>query len=544
MARIKIEKFDIDDLFNFIKRKKLAIPEFQREFVWNEKKIRELFDSLIKNYPIGSFIIWKTSKEIEQRCLFVKEKSRQKYLVLDGQQRMLSLYYLCQQRIFNQMRDDFEEVCEHFVDFSRFYFDPTKRKPQLTMISKRDQFNYSNFRKRLKRYRFPLIIVDVDEYEEAIEMFEKINQSGTRISTEAIFLSDAWNKRTNLGRQLRQWKHKNREKLTSKLDNILFIHALAIVIQMDEDIDEFDPEDVDISQRELKNIAKLIKEEPTNKYERILGKIISSMENAMGFLRDEFGILSVHELPSQTMLTVLCIFFYFLNRSEISETQLFELKKWFWRTAMSSRYVGVGYHTHLRTDPFRMKKLARNSLSLRIKPYTPTFDEIKNLEIRAGRSSLKNALKLMLWLRKPIWITGDKITKGNIETNKRKKEDDHFYAYDFFKKGYIEENDINSILNLLFLPKTVNCAKYKALPSVWLRDVKDDQKISRVNEESFFDKAFLPFESVKELEDFEDGLLYRDGKVKKLLLREAYQDFLQKRYQRFEKEIKSLQEGR
>lgn len=40
-----------------------AIPEFQRDFVWSSKQIVELFDSIIKGYPIGTLILWKPESE-------------------------------------------------------------------------------------------------------------------------------------------------------------------------------------------------------------------------------------------------------------------------------------------------------------------------------------------------------------------------------------------------------------------------------------------------------------------------------------------------
>ena len=550
MAKIRIHTLEVDELIGFIRNKKIAIPEFQREFVWTEKKVKELFDSLIRHYPIGSFIVWKTSKRIEQRSLFVKEtNSHEKYLVLDGQQRMLSIYYLCRQDIFNQMRDYFEEVCETFVDFSRFYYDRSKRKPKLNSSKEiKDQFDYEDFKRKLRGYKIPVIVVEVDEYEKAIAIFEKINQSGTKISTEAIFLSEAWNSKTNLGKLLREWKYNNKNKLSSRLDSILFIHALAIAIQMEEKLGEFDSEDVDVTQRQLKKIAKIIKNEKTAKYEGYLKKVIKSMEGAMGFLREQFEIQNINELPSQTMLTILCIFFYHLNRTYPSATQVNELRKWFWRSALDGRYVGSGYNINLRKDPIKMYRLAKKSALLRIKPYVVVYDEMKDIEIHAGRSSLKNAIKLMLWMKKPIWITGARLEKGDLETTKRKKEDDHFYAYDFSRKDIISENEINSMLNIIFLPKTFNCSKQKELPSVWLKKIKKEQinkeknVIKEKDEKRFFDRLLLPFDSIKDLEKYEADLVYRDGCIKKNKLNEHYQNFLEKRFELFKKELNNLQE--
>jgi uncharacterized protein with ParB-like and HNH nuclease domain len=39
------------------------IPQFQREYVWEKSKVISLFDSIYKEYPVGSFFLWKAGKE-------------------------------------------------------------------------------------------------------------------------------------------------------------------------------------------------------------------------------------------------------------------------------------------------------------------------------------------------------------------------------------------------------------------------------------------------------------------------------------------------
>ena len=42
----------------------IRIPQFQRDFVWNLNKSTHLMDSILKGYPIGTFIIWKTQDRL------------------------------------------------------------------------------------------------------------------------------------------------------------------------------------------------------------------------------------------------------------------------------------------------------------------------------------------------------------------------------------------------------------------------------------------------------------------------------------------------
>jgi hypothetical protein len=81
------------------------LPNIQRPFVWKEEQTERLFDSILREYPIGSLLIWKTRSEIKHRKFidnwheglklkdfYVPENDNQKMLVLDGQQRLQSLF--------------------------------------------------------------------------------------------------------------------------------------------------------------------------------------------------------------------------------------------------------------------------------------------------------------------------------------------------------------------------------------------------------------------------------------------------------------------
>jgi len=81
------------------------LPNIQRKFVWKEDQIERLFDSIMREYPIGALLVWKTKSKIRRRAFidnyldttklthyFQLESTKSKYLVLDGQQRLQSFY--------------------------------------------------------------------------------------------------------------------------------------------------------------------------------------------------------------------------------------------------------------------------------------------------------------------------------------------------------------------------------------------------------------------------------------------------------------------
>jgi hypothetical protein len=90
--------------------KTIFLPHIQRPFVWSNDQIFNLFDSIMRNYPIQTFLFWKTDEEIRARRFLqllpdsndinlsdlydpaISAKNIEKVFVLDGQQRLQSLY--------------------------------------------------------------------------------------------------------------------------------------------------------------------------------------------------------------------------------------------------------------------------------------------------------------------------------------------------------------------------------------------------------------------------------------------------------------------
>jgi uncharacterized protein with ParB-like and HNH nuclease domain len=83
------------------------LPNIQRPFVWDEDQICRLFDSILREYPISTLLIWKTKSAIRRRKFidnfidrhrqhlidfYVPADDKKKCLVLDGQQRLQSLF--------------------------------------------------------------------------------------------------------------------------------------------------------------------------------------------------------------------------------------------------------------------------------------------------------------------------------------------------------------------------------------------------------------------------------------------------------------------
>jgi hypothetical protein len=84
--------FPLMSLVNQIKSGSLGLPELQRPFVWPNAKVRDLFDSLYRGYPTGFLLLWQTGAAVQGIGLGEQKTQTPSLAVVDGQQRLTSLY--------------------------------------------------------------------------------------------------------------------------------------------------------------------------------------------------------------------------------------------------------------------------------------------------------------------------------------------------------------------------------------------------------------------------------------------------------------------
>jgi len=85
----------ISELMDAITNCDLGLPEFQRQYVWNKEQAKRLMISLLKAYPVGSLLFWKTDHPPEMKNLTPpSDRVGSVQVILDGQQRLTALYLL------------------------------------------------------------------------------------------------------------------------------------------------------------------------------------------------------------------------------------------------------------------------------------------------------------------------------------------------------------------------------------------------------------------------------------------------------------------
>jgi Protein of unknown function DUF262 len=82
----------ISTLLDHIDSGHMSLPEFQRGYVWNRDQVRGLFESLYRRHPVGGLLVWVTPSTGAQHRGDGPLPAGAIKLLLDGQQRMTSLY--------------------------------------------------------------------------------------------------------------------------------------------------------------------------------------------------------------------------------------------------------------------------------------------------------------------------------------------------------------------------------------------------------------------------------------------------------------------
>ncbi len=217
--------YDLSGLISDIRIGDIALPELQRPFVWKNAKVRNLFDSMYRGFPVGFFLFWEPSVVEGARTIGTDGKQKTpRLLVVDGQQRLTSLYAVMTgtpviregydaERIeisFNPMQEKFEvaDATTHnnrqflpnisviwdkkadFDDVKDEYFARLAEVQELSDEDRKKARSALNRLEKLSTYPFTALelTANVDE-EQVSEVFVRINSEGKKLNQADFILT-------------------------------------------------------------------------------------------------------------------------------------------------------------------------------------------------------------------------------------------------------------------------------------------------------------------------------------------------------------------
>lgn len=231
--------FNIKTLFDFIKSGVVKIPGFQRNYVWDIKRASKLIESIIIGIPIPQ--------------IFLYEEAKNKFTVIDGQQRYMTIYYFMSKRfprnekrqelrmIFDQNKGIPESILnnnEYFVDFNLTL--PTTQPNQKNKFNGLNYFTLDEEDRvsfELRTIRNIIIKQNApdDEHSIVFEIFNRLNSGGVNLKPQEIrtslFHSSFYDMlyRINLDKKWRQLTPSSTPDLNMK-DVEILLRGFAMLI--------------------------------------------------------------------------------------------------------------------------------------------------------------------------------------------------------------------------------------------------------------------------------------------------------------------------
>ncbi len=478
MARGEIQPaaIKIDRLVDRIRDGDIKIPAFQRGFVWDQEQITELLDSIYKNYPIGSILLWssherlKASRNIGGLVLPDREPDYPVNYVLDGQQRLSSIYAVfCAHREFAPAEGDY--VADPKVFDIAFRFDDEAFIPRAAVepgracidlsclldterffaaiepLSPDNQKAAKSLHSRVNNYEIPVVTISKRSKDEVGVIFERINSTGTTLTTLDLLVAWTWSEDFHLQEALGDLSDTLDAKGFGDLPDKVILQCLGAILAEDA---------------RTKTILSL----DPDKVRELFVTVGAAIAAAADFLSTEFKIQSLELLPHLQQIVSLSYFFNVVATP--SGEQIETLKKWFWKTSFSRRYAAQT-DDKMNSDIAFMKCLAAGDAS-GIAAYTSDITKEMLSKLKFSKSHpYTRALLILLAQKSPLNLTnGAVVDLGEALSGFNRKEYHHIFPRAFLRKRGLPADRINTLCNFCFLPAGSNKKISQKQPSDYI----------------------------------------------------------------------------
>lgn len=512
-------------LIHEIQQGTIKIPKFQRDFVWSIDKTAGLLDSILKGYPIGTFILWETSKRINDiknignLSLPATPADRKVQYVLDGQQRITSLFaaHLGAQiqkagekksadykNIVVNLGNDHDQVVTAEPDGERHI--SLHEVLRLTGSGMRQLSNSNRFTdaeldkigeysEAFKTYEFSTVVLKKNDVDSAIEVFTRINTGGQTLTLFEIMSATTYDEKQKFDMQAK-WEELIKDLRDVKYEGISSTVVLALL-------------SITISKTKecrRKTILALGRQDIIDKWDAA----VSALKESIDYFRTAYRIPVSQLLPYDSLLVPFSYFFYRAERKPRGEERK-HLEEFFWRMSLSSRYSSAT-ESKLAQDIKRIDTILNKE--------RPDYGDIKvdldspqsliDTGFSAGNSYCKAILCLLARRRPKDFQDGSDVILDNSWLKVANSRNYHH----FFPKAYLRNRKIpndNSLVNITFVSDNLNKRKIRSKPpSSYIGGFeKENPEIGRALESHFIDKKGFGIED----DDYETFLQARAARM-------------------------------
>lgn len=363
----------LSELLTLIHSNDMALPDFQRSFVWDPSETQELIISIASNYPAGSILRVKNSNTLFAVREFEgapKLNSRNPiYLILDGQQRLTSLYqafygkgehkffidlgYLMggkdfEESIFhlrvskaNKKYDTIEKQAKNLIlpldvicGDSRGYYGWMDEIIEEKNLSKEESSNlrnkmrdiYKNWIESIEHYEFPVVTLSENTSGDAVcTIFETLNRTGVKLSVFELLTARFWPEGVNL-RSLYDTALKECSLLDDfKIDPYYILQAISLL----------KPEKAPSCKR--KDLLRELNSKLINEH---WADVTDAFNTILQILSEDCGVLMSQWLPYNTILIPMAAVWGKQKEATgmLIGTNRKKLTQWFWCSVFSQAY--------------------------------------------------------------------------------------------------------------------------------------------------------------------------------------------------------------
>jgi hypothetical protein len=500
------------DLINEIQKGIIKIPKFQRDFVWTIDKTAKLLDSILKGYPIGTFILWQTDERINDiknvgnlDIPDTPDGVKVQY-VLDGQQRITSLFaaYLGAhiQKVGEKKVTDYGSIVVNLdVDLNDndeqvITEEPTGEKfislsdvlnfmDRMTDIKER--FSDEDFKKihaysrAFDTYDFSTVILRKEDIDSAIEVFTRINTGGQTLTLFEIMSAKTYDEPQHFDMQVK-WEGFIKELKEIKYEGIsssVVLSLLALLLSRTKEC-------------KRKTILALDKQSIIDNWD----SVISALKDSVDYFRTTYRVPVSQLLPYDSLLVPFAYFFH-VSKGKPSGDQRKYLEEFFWRISLSSRYSS-STESKLAQDIKRIDQILTGQRPdySDIKVYLDSPQALIDTNFSAGNSYCKAVLCLLAYQEPKDFQDNGKVILDNSWLKVASSKNYHH----FFPKAYLKSKTVlnsNSLVNITFVSDHLNKRKIGAkAPSQYIADFQDENnQINKALQTHFIDVEGFGIES-------------------------------------------------
>ncbi|TDB86553.1 DUF262 domain-containing protein, partial [Actinomadura sp. KC216] len=455
----------------------VRLPTFQRDFVWTRRQVLDLLDSVARNYPIGSVLLWSSTLELDSSRTIAgldieiqRADGKVDYL-LDGQQRLSTIcgalywnpeYDPDPDSYWNIVYDLNEERFLHRDDIEE---PPIHQIPVRLLGSPSAYFNRSvapehiDARKllfdRFTDYSVAVVTLDDMPIAEIGKIFERTNTTGTPLTIVEFMRAATWSEDFDLVEAIDRIRVVLARKHYGQIDRKVLLRAIAAASGFG-----FSTEDIE----ELRSRTPAQLDEAVE-------AVTAATRHAVDFLTTQIGTPTADALPYMNQFAVLTEVFRQVPKP--TDVQYRAIRSWFWRAVLSSYFKGW------RADQMANDLAAISAFALGrtagidVTASPPSAQFWRRTAYHRGSSATK-AFALMLAAADPIdFRSGARIDVGKALAQSNEMEFHHFFPRAWLKTQGYRDEQANVLANIIMLTSISNKAISDQAPALYLQDEID-----------------------------------------------------------------------